>query len=247
MIRKESNIFHVWILLVVSCCLNLSAQVPVNKETTISHKLWDSLLQQYVDKQGNVNYKALHKNQDALDNYLEYLEGQEPGDDWQRSEILAFYINLYNAATVKLILRNYPVKSIRDIKQPWGRKWIQVGEEVLSLNQIEHKILRKMNEPRIHFAVNCASASCPKLLNTSFKAATLEEQLDKVTREFINDPGKNEIDTDRIALSALFKWYKSDFTGEGSLLDYISQYTKQSILADAKVNYLKYDWSLNEQ
>ena len=231
----------------MSCCLSLSAQLPVNKVKTIGHKQWDSLLEQYVDKQGNVNYKALHKDQDALDSYLEHLAEQEAQDNWSKSEILAFYINLYNAATVKLILQNYPIKSIRDIKQPWRRNWIRVGEEVLSLNQIEHKILRKMNEPRIHFALNCASASCPKLLNTAFKAATLEEQLDKVTREFINDPGKNEINTDRIALSALFKWYKSDFTGEGSLLNYINRYTDQSILADAKVKYLKYDWSLNEQ
>lgn len=247
MIRKGYNMLYVWILITVSFCLNLSAQAAIKEVNSISHQQWDSLLEQYVDQQGNVNYKAFKKDEDALNDYLEHLQRHEPGNDWNRTEILAYYINLYNAATVQLILHNYPVSSIRDIKQPWGRKWIQVGEKALSLNQIEHKILRKMGEPRIHFALNCASASCPKLLNTAFKAATLEEQLDKVTREFINDPNKNEIAPERIALSALFKWYKKDFTSQGSLLNYISQYSDESFLANAKVDYLKYDWSLNEQ
>ena len=122
-----------------------------------------------------------------------------------------------------------------------------MGEQVVSLNQIEHKILRKMNEPRIHFAINCASASCPKLLNIPFRAQTIEEQLHQVTRDFINDPDKNEFNKDNVALSPLFKWYKSDFTENGSLLDFIDQYADHAISAEVKVSYLKYDWSLNEQ
>ncbi|MBT8321486.1 MAG: DUF547 domain-containing protein [Eudoraea sp.] len=237
----------IWMLITVSFCLDLSAQGPSKEDITISHQQWDNLLDQYVDGQGNVNYRAFNKDTETLEGYLEYLGSFEPTDEWPRSELLAFYINLYNAATVRLILEHYPIASIREIKQPWVRKWIPVGKKTRSLNQIEHKILRNMSEPRIHFAISCASASCPKLSNTAFDAENLEAQLEKVTWEFINDPGKNEIDSGRITLSALFKWYKNDFTQDRSITDYIGQYSKQSILTNAKVQYLKYDWSLNEQ
>lgn len=223
------------------------AQQPDNQESTVNHQEWGNLLTQYVDSEGNVDYPSFKQDLAPLEHYLEYLGKFQPGEDWSKEERLAYYINLYNAATVKLILDHYPVNSIRDIKQPWARKWIRVGNEQLSLNQIEHKILRKMGEPRIHFALNCASASCPKLLDTPYEASELEQQLKFVTREFINDPLRNEISDDKIALSALFKWYKGDFTKTGSLLEFIAPYSKGSIQEGMKVKYKKYNWSLNEQ
>ncbi|MCX2718138.1 DUF547 domain-containing protein [Lentiprolixibacter aurantiacus] len=227
--------------------LSLTAQDTTEKSTTISHKLWGELLEKHVDEHGNVDYYSFRKNIDILDKYLQYLALNEPLDNWSRADSLAYYINLYNAATVKLILQHYAVGSIQEIKQPWGRKWIRVGEHELSLNQIEHKILRKMHEPRIHFAINCASASCPKLLNIPFAAQNIEEQLEQATHAFINDPQKNQINPDSIVLSALFKWYKNDFTENGSLLGYISRYTGISYPKNAKIKYLKYNWSLNAQ
>ena len=247
MTGKGKTLFFFCALLALSFFLHVTAQTPAEERVSISHQLWGEMLEKYVDVQGDVDYKSFSQNIDSLDEYLEYLASFEPRENWARAEALAFYINLYNAATVRLILQHYPVASIRDIKQPWIKKWIRVGEKELSLNQIEHKILRKMNEPRIHFAINCASASCPKLLNAAFEAQNIEKQLEEVARDFINDPARNEITPDDVAVSALFKWYKNDFTKEGSLLDYINKYADQPILQGTRISYLKYDWSLNEQ
>ena len=104
-----------------------------------------------------------------------------------------------------------------------------------------------MNEPRIHFAINCASASCPKLLNIAYKADNIETLLEKATKDFISDSDKNKISKENVQLSKIFDWYKKDFTKNGSLIDYINQYCKFKIDSDAKIYYLDYDWNLNEQ
>lgn len=210
------------------------------------HSEWDELLKRHVDDAGNVNYKKFKNDMAALEAYLDYLSRNAPVDPTDKNEKLAYYINLYNAATVKLILDNYPLKSIKDITSPWDKKWVQVGDEVLSLGQIEHKILRKMNDPRIHFAINCASYSCPKLVNEAFTASEMESQLQEATTDFINDPGRNQITPSRLALSNIFKWYKKDFTDNGSLVDYINPYTQTSIEENAKIDFLEYDWGLND-
>lgn len=208
---------------------------------------WARLLTQYVDDSGNVDYRELKKEEGLLLAYINNLGNSPPDDSWSKNKQLAYYINLYNAATVRLILQYYPVASIRDISQPWGKKWIRVGDRNLSLNHIEHRILRKMDEPRIHFAINCASGSCPKLLNVPFDGDKLDQQLEWATRAFLNDPDKNKITSGWLVLSPLFKWYRKDFEKTGTLHDFIGQYVDTPISADAKISYLKYDWSLNEQ
>ncbi|ADV48265.1 protein of unknown function DUF547 [Cellulophaga algicola DSM 14237] len=221
-----------------------SKTLPI--KNTPSHTEWNTLLAKYVDKKGNVNYAAFKKDSLALSSYLELLAKNEPTDQWSKSEKLAYYINLYNAATVKLILDNFPVKSIKDIKGPWDKEWVKIGAKVYSLGYIEHKILRKMEEPRIHFAINCASYSCPKLVNKAYLAATIEKQLQEATFDFINDTTRNKIAENELQLSNIFKWYKSDFTTKVSLQEYIKPYSKININTDAKVKYLDYNWSLNE-
>ena len=210
------------------------------------HKSWDSLLRKYVDSDGNVNYRAFKNDEAILDQYLEELSGQSPSDDASREEVLVYYINLYNAATVKLILLNYPVLSIKEIKSPWDKKWIKVGEKTISLGHIEHKILRKLDEPRIHFAINCASYSCPKLINKAFTTKNLEQLLEQASREFVNDKKRNRVGAESAEISEIFKWYKSDFTKKGSLTDYINLYSDVRIQDGTKLKYIQYDWSLNE-
>lgn len=211
------------------------------------HTIWDNLLQKYVDAKGNVDYQNFKKDIAVLEDYLEYLSGAAPPENSDINERLAYYINLYNAATVKLILDNYPVRSIKDIGSPWDKKWVKVGNKTLSLGYIEHKILRKMNEPRIHFAINCASFSCPKLLNKAFVASRMHSQLEEATKDFINDKTRNIITRDHLQLSNIFKWYKKDFTITMPLAEYINAYTIESIEGDAKIQFLKYNWNLNEQ
>lgn len=210
------------------------------------HSEWNALLKKYVTDAGNVDYKSFGNEKSALNSYIEKLGNNAPADSWSKKERLAYYINLYNAATVKLILDNYPTKSIKDINKPWGTKWVHVGDTKYSLGNIEHKILRKMNEPRIHFAINCASYSCPKLLNVAFTADNMETLLQKATNEFINDTKRNKISTNKIQLSNIFKWYKKDFTGNETLIEYLNTYLTTKINNNADIDYLKYDWSLNE-
>ena len=148
------------------------------------HDRWDKLLQAHVSE-GEVNYAAIRKNPAELNDYIETLGNTDPANMTQTDQ-LAFWINAYNAFTVKLIIDNMPLKSIRDIKSPWKQKNWHVGDRVLSLNQIEHEILRKnFKEPRIHFAIVCASIGCPDLQNRAFLGTTVKAQLTNATREFM--------------------------------------------------------------
>ena len=212
-----------------------------------SHETWNDILQKHVDDQGNVDYAIIAKNPSHLDDYLTHLADNPPASSWTKDEKLAYFINLYNAGTVKLIIDNYPVESIKDIPFRWKKSWIKVGNETTSLNDIEHKVLRKMDDPRIHFAINCASYSCPKLLNIAFSPDKIEQQLNTAAKGFINDRKRNRLESDKLQLSAIFKWFKKDFTKESSLLEYVSRYFEEPLPEDIKISYLDYDWSLNEK
>ena len=212
-----------------------------------SHNVWDELLQKYVDNSGNVDYKSFRNGAAKLNAYLDALAKNSPTTAWSKNEKLAYYINLYNAATVKLILDNYPTNSIKDIKKPWGKDIVKVGNDLVSLGYIEHKVLRKMDEPRIHFAINCASYSCPKLINEAFTASAMERQLEAATKGFINDPTRNQFNANEAKLSEIFKWYKGDFTDNGTLLEYINGYLSTPLAVATKIKYLPYNWSLNEK
>lgn len=210
------------------------------------HKVWNDLLQKHVSSEGNVNYKGFIADSENFEAYLNSLSDNTPQDSWTKTAKLAYWINAYNAFTVKLIIDKYPVKSIKDISSPWDNRFIKLGNEVYTLNDIEHKILRKMNEPRIHFAIVCASYSCPKLQNTAFEASTLEEQLTITTKEFLSDPARNNLSKNSIKLSKIFKWFASDFKQNGSLIDFLNKYSEITISQNAKKSFKDYDWNLNE-
>jgi hypothetical protein len=129
----------------------------------------------------------------------------------------------------------------------WDIKFITIEGEQLDLNNIEHNILRKMNEPRIHFAVNCASYSCPKLLNTAYEAATIDNQLNQQAIDFINDPKRNVITAEKADVSSIFNWFTGDFTNDGSLKDFLNKYSKVPIAENTGINFLEYNWNLNKQ
>lgn len=219
-----------------------------NSVINVDHSQWTALLQKHVDKKGTVDYKGFQKDEKLLDAYLDMLAAKEPNNEWSVQELLAFYINLYNAQTVKLIVKNYPVKSIKDLNSPWTKGRARVGDRKLSLGGIENGILRKMNEPRIHFAINCASISCPKLLNEAYTASKINEQLDLVTKSFINS-NKNDIRENEAQLSSLFTFYPNDWkvNGKVNITGFINQYSKRKLNPTANLTYKNYDWSLNEQ
>lgn len=226
--------------------VNDEISAEVESAVQLDHSTWNSLLQKHVAKDGMVDYKGFRKDREKLDEYLKMLSDQNPDENWSTAELLAYYINLYNAFTVDLILRNYPVKSIKDIDGPWTKEFIKIGDTKISLGGLENSILRKMNEPRIHFAINCASISCPKLMNEAFTAGKIEAQLERATKEFINS-NKNEISKNSVKLSSIFDWYKGDFTeNRQSLIDYVNRYSKTKIDPDVSVSFKEYDWNLNE-
>ena len=217
------------------------------KDKTINHSAWDNLLKKHVSKNGDVNYKAFQQDAEKLNTYIDYLATKIPSENWSKQEKLAYYINVYNANTIKLIIENYPTKSIKDIKNPWSKKLIKIGNDLFSLSNIEHDILRNMDETRIHFAINCASKSCPKLMNIAYTTENVETLLELAAKAFINDPKKNKISKENVQLSKIFDWYKKDFTKNGSLKNYINQYSQVKIDSKAKITYLEYDWRLNVQ
>lgn len=211
-----------------------------------NHDSFNKLLKTYVSNAGIVNYQDLKIGQLDLQNYISYLGKTIPADKWTKEDKLAFWINAYNALTIDLILRNYPVNSIKDIKNPWDQRLWKFGDKWYNLNDIEHQILRKMDEPRIHFAIVCASFSCPKLQNEVFTSVNLEKQLTSATKEFLNDSKRNEISASNLKLSKIFQWFAKDFKQEGSLIDFLNQYSDIKISPNAKKRFMDYNWDLNE-
>jgi hypothetical protein len=219
-----------------------------NSAVNVDHSAWDKLLKKHVDENGMVDYKGFQKDRAELNLYLQNLSSYDPTDQWSVQELLAYYINLYNAYTVDVILQNYPVKSIKDISGVWTKGFVPVGDRELSLGGIENGILRKMDEPRIHFAINCASISCPKLLNEAYTASKINEQLEMATREFINSD-KNDITANSPKVSSIFDWYKNDYKVDGrtNVIGFINKYSKTEINPRATLQFKDYNWDLNDQ
>lgn len=220
---------------------------------TPDHRDWTELLQLHVDSTGWVSYKGFVRDSVKLNAYLTTLSDCPPSDSWTKAEKLAYWINVYNAFTVKLIVDYYPVASIKVIKKGipfinsvWEMEFFEIGGKSFDLSTVEHKILRKeFDEPRIHFAIVCASKSCPRLLNEAYEADKVEEQLTLQAKNFINDKTKNKIEKKQLGLSSIFKWFKGDFTQNQSLKEFIEPYSESVFQSSAKVKYLDYDWSLN--
>lgn len=211
-----------------------------------NHDSFTKLLKKYVTNEGLVNYKSFKKEQILLQKYISHLGEIMPTNNWTNNEKLAYWINAYNAMTIDLILRYYPLKSIKDIKKPWDKRYWKLGNKWYNLNEIEHDILRKMNEPRIHFAIVCASYSCPKLNNIAFTSHHLNNQLTKATKEFLSDSNRNEISKNDIKLSKIFQWFSKDFKQNGNLIDFLNTYSSLEISEKAKTSFKDYNWDLNE-
>ena len=232
-------------LFALSLGYNLSAGAG---EAKVSHDEWNTLLAKHVSSDGWVDYAGFKSDQAKLETYLNRLKKQVPQNDWPRNERMAYWINAYNAFTIQLILNHMPLKSIMEVNggKAWDLKFIELDGKKISLNTIEHDILRaKFKDPRIHFAVNCASVSCPRLLNAAFTGQELEKQLEKMAKSFVNNNQKNKIQPSRIQISKLFEWYADDFTKSGTLIDYLNTYSTSKIQSSATITYLDYDWNLN--
>ncbi len=219
-----------------------------------THETWTELLQKHVDSAGHVNYKGFIEDKEKFHSYLCALEQEAPKDDWTEEEKLAYWINAYNAFTVELIIDNYPVTTIKElggklfkVNTAWDIKFIKIEGEKYDLNNIEHGIIRKdFDEPRIHFAVNCASVSCPKLRNEAYVGSKLDQQLDDQVRYFLKNEGKNNVGTEKATLSKIFRWFKGDFTKTMTLVEFINQYSDVKMTESTEIEFFEYNWNLNE-
>lgn len=230
----------------------------------ISHQSWDELLHTYVDSDGHVDYAAWKTSSSdvrKLEEYLNQLSRFDEKHPASRSQQIEFWVNAYNALTVRGILREYPTSSIQNhVDRLWGYNiWrdlqLIVGDKSYSLGEIEHSILRPLKEPRVHFAMVCGSTGCPRLLNEAYSAERLEDQLNGNTRAFFADPTKCDFDSERqeLRLSPILKWYATDFgSSESQVLPAIADWLPAEISPAVKAGRVKvlfgdYDWSLNEQ
>lgn len=223
---------------------------------TVDNSIYADLLYKYVDEKGLVDYEGLKQDEAKLDAYLEILSSTGR-DELSRDELYAFYINVYNAFTLKLILMHYPVESIRDIgsilRGPWKQRIVTLEGEKYHLDNIEHDILRpEFKDARVHFAVNCSAMSCPPLLQEPYTGAKLQQQLDDVTYAFINDPKWTWVDGDELHVTRIMKWFNEDF--QPNEVAFVKRYAKGDLKAkldalgdDIDVVYQDYDWALNIQ
>jgi hypothetical protein len=232
---------------------------------TIDHSAWGRFLDRYLVAKHpsgihRVRYAAVtREDRKALHDYLDQLQ-RAAVSGLNRPEQKAYWINLYNALTVKIILDHYPVKSIRDIDispgwfkdGPWDARLLTIEGEKLSLNDIEHRILRPIwQDNRVHYAVNCASLGCPNLQPQPFRADNLEDLLEQAARAYINHPRGLRIGADQVTLSAIFDWFQVDFGGsEQGVREHLRRYAEPPAaqsLKEAKGGFsYSYDWRLNE-
>ncbi len=231
------------------------------------HNKYDNILHKYV-KHGLVDYSAL-KNDKEFEDYIKEIESFDISTLSDKNEKLAFWINVYNAFTLKVVKDNYPIESINELhtggrilahifsSTVWDKDLFKVGGEKISLNEIEHvKIRKELNEPRIHFALVCAAISCPELRDEAYSAEKIDAQLDNQAERFISAYGKNYFDLKKrkAFLSKIFDWYEGDFgNSEKDVLIFLSKYLNGEIASDLKSNidkweveYLPYDWKLND-
>lgn len=246
----KKSLWHVW--------------EPYQADSTqvISQQDWQVFLSKYVYSSGNgvnlVRYAAVTpKDHATLNQYLENMS-HLPIGQYNRHEQLAYWINLYNALTVALVLKHYPVKSIRNIKLggffsqgPWDEKLIVVDGIPISLNDIEHRIIRPIwNDPRTHYALNCASYSCPNLQKNAYTGANVEAQLTQDAKEYINSPRGITIKDNKLVVSSIYSWYKTDFGADDEAVIAHLIWYAQPALADElkqfhKITAYQYNWYLN--
>lgn len=229
---------------------------------TIDHSAWDGLLGRYVSVQqagvNRFNYaEVTASDRSQLQSYLAAMSAT-PISEYNRNDQIAFWINLYNALTVEIILQHYPVDSIREISYslfgsgPWREKLVKVEGEALTLDDIEHRILRPIwKDPRIHYAVNCAAIGCPSLQPTAYKANNTDAMLDQAAREFINHPRAVSINYSELRVSGIYDWFEQDFGGNAAgVISHLNQYAdtklQDSLNGRKRIGQYHFDWTIND-
>ena len=258
----------IWVTFAALLCMS---ELVIAQE--FDHDIWNTLLNEHVNWQqdghnSTVDYDSFKSDQSKLHSYLDKIAEVEQitFKQWDEPEQLAFLINAYNAWTIQLIISEWPnLESIKDLgswfKSPWAKPVARLFQQSVSLDHIEHSLIRseQYSEPRIHFAVNCASVGCPALRPEAYIGDALSKQLDNQTLRFLGDQSRNNINGDVLSISPIFKWYREDFekgwSGINSRMEFIQKYAQVFALSNVqqqalrqkklKIRYTEYDWQLN--
>ena len=239
------------------------SKISQSSQKTVNHSQFSRLLKAFIkrDKTGlnRVDYKGFKNKQGDLKAYIKSLEAVKV-TSLAKAEQFAFWANLYNAVTIDVVLDAYPVKTIKDIdispgifsNGPWGKKLVTIEGTQLSLDDIEHKILRTIfKDPRVHYAVNCASIGCPNLQNKAFTGTQLNAQLDQAARDYVNSNRGVVVQNGRVSASKIYAWFKKDFgPNQSALLAHFKKYADSSLKTQLNqintINRYFYDWTLND-
>lgn len=229
-------------------CLSVQAAPPSSAQVTASTT---AFLKRFVNKDGEVNYKAIQRDPKQLDALLEDIASFSMSGASQ-ADLYAFYLNAYNVLVIGEIVSNYPLTSVREMPGFFDKKLMLVGGEKMTLDELEHNKLRKLyDDPRLHFALVCGTASCPRLSREAYMGKELFTQLNEQTRRVLQDPAFVKVDAEgkTVMLPEIFKWYEADFGTSGKTgVAYVNQFR-----ADKRVptwfamDYYAYDWRLNDQ
>lgn len=248
---KNNKLYTLILFMFFSVITSFGQQKEVEH---VKHDIWNELLQKHVDAAGKVDYEGFKNEEARLDEYLELIGENEARPQWTSDERKAYWINAYNAFTIKMILEKYPVQSVKDVAdKPFDKRFIKIGKLTHTLNEIENKILRKQfDDARIHFGINCGANSCPKLNNKAFTMFNVDKELDRLTKEFMISNNMKYEEKKGLVINAeiskIFEWYKEDFEkSTGSINTYIEKFSGKKFSPKVKVSYMDYDWGLNKQ
>ena len=208
---------------------------------TIDLTKYNDFLKKHVSKKGEVDYDKILDDIATLNDITRSFAKISPNAGWSKSELKSYWINFYNANILKLIAENYPIKSINYINEPFKTESIDFADGKISLDLIQHKILRKLDDPRVHFALFSTATSSPMLRNTAYDSQKIEYELGVAASNFVNDPTKNDINMRGSKLSKVFEWYKDDF----DVKVFINKYSNTGKMnAETPITYLEYDWTI---
>ncbi len=224
-------------LLLLFACLKGFSQ-------TIDLTAYNDFLKDHVSKKGVVNYDKVLKNIKELNEITNNFAKISPNPSWSKSELKSYWINFYNANVIKLLAENYPIKSINYVRDAFSTRIVQYAGNKTSLDALEHEVIRKLDDPRVHFALYSTAISSPLLKETAYRPETVEYDLGVATSNFINDKTKNIITTRSCKISKVFEWYKEDF----DIVTFINNYTDgQKINKNTVITYMDYNWGLHRK
>jgi hypothetical protein len=269
--KKVTALFILWVLIPLSVAAAPKAELwskwqahDAASTTVVDHGKWNDFLSRYVSTSSDGINRVAYARVSAADVEQLRIYRRALGDiavsNLNRSEQRAYWINLYNALTLSVVLDNYPVSSIRKINispgffssGPWGKKLITIEGEKVSLDDIEHRIVRPIwKDPRLHYALNCASIGCPNLQGEAFSANNSEALLEKAAREYINHPRGARVEKKQLKVSSIYSWFKEDFGGtDGAVIGHLKAFAapklKQFLMGIDDIDDDDYNWSLNE-